>query len=62
VLSVETGISIGDLIAIFTLKGELVSLGRATMTSKGIYEAEHGIVAKPERVVMSSGTYVRKWK
>lgn len=62
VLTVDTGISVGDLVAIFTLKGELVSLGRATMTAKAIYEAEHGIVAKPERVVMSAGTYVRKWK
>ena len=62
VLTVDTGISIGDLVALFTLKGELVSLGRAVMSSKQIYEAEHGIVVKPERVVMSSGTYVRKWK
>lgn len=62
VLSVDTGISQGDLLAVMTLKGELVSLGRATMTSKQIHEAEHGIVARPERVVMSAGTYPRKWK
>jgi H/ACA ribonucleoprotein complex subunit 4 len=62
VLSVETGISLGDLAAIMTMKGELVALGRATMTSKQIVEAEHGIVAKLERVVMSPGTYPRKWK
>ncbi len=62
VLTVETGISPDDLVALFTLKGELVALARATMNSKQIYEAEHGIVAKPERVVMSPGTYLRKWK
>jgi H/ACA ribonucleoprotein complex subunit 4 len=62
VLSVETGISAGDLVAIFTLKGELIGLARATMSSKEIYEAEHGIVAKPERIVMGPGTYPRKWK
>ena len=62
VLVVDTGISVGDLIAIFTLKGELVGLARATMDSRQIYEAEHGIVAKPERVVMSPGVYPRKWK
>ncbi|MDI6642505.1 MAG: RNA-guided pseudouridylation complex pseudouridine synthase subunit Cbf5 [Candidatus Hodarchaeaceae archaeon] len=62
VLTVETGISPDDLVALFTLKGELVGLARATMNSKQIYEAEHGIVAKPERVVMSPGTYPRKWK
>lgn len=62
VLRVDTGISHGDLVALFTLKGELIALARATMTSKQIFDAEHGIVAKPERVVMSSGTYPRKWR
>lgn len=62
VLTVETGISAGDLIAILTLKGELVGLAHATMTSREIYEADHGIVAKPERIVMSPGTYPKKWK
>jgi len=62
VLSVDTGISPKDLVALFTLKGELVSLAWAEMNSKQINEAEHGIVAKPERVVMTPGTYPRKWK
>ena len=62
VLTIETGVSPDDLVALMTLKGELISLARATMTSKQILDAEHGIVAKPERVVMSPGTYPRKWK
>jgi H/ACA ribonucleoprotein complex subunit 4 len=62
VLTVETNISPDNLIALMTLKGELISLARATATSKQILEAEHGIVARPERVVMSPGTYPRKWK
>lgn len=62
VLQVDTGISQDNLVALMTLKDEVVALARATMTSKQIYEAEHGIVAKPERVVMSPGTYPRKWK
>ena len=62
VLTVETGISSDALVALLTLKEELISIARATMTSKQILEAEHGIVAKPERVVMSPGTYPRKWR
>jgi H/ACA ribonucleoprotein complex subunit 4 len=62
VLRVDSGISAGDLIAVLTLKGELVELARAVMTSKQMVEAEHGIVAKPERVMMLPGTYQRKWK
>ncbi len=62
VLTVETGISTEDLVAIMTIKGELVGLARGMMSSKEIYEAEHGIVSKPERIVMSPGIYPRKWK
>jgi H/ACA ribonucleoprotein complex subunit 4 len=58
----ETGISPGDVVALMTIKGELISLAKAEMTSKQILEADHGIVAKPERVVMSPGVYPRKWK
>lgn len=62
VLSVETGISKGDTVAEMTLKGELVALGKSLMTSQEIHEAEHGIVAEPDRVVMEPGTYPKKWK
>ena len=62
VLTLETGISRGDVVALMTIKGELISLAKAEMTSKQILEADHGIVAKPERVVMLPGIYPRKWK
>jgi H/ACA ribonucleoprotein complex subunit 4 len=62
VLKVETGISEGELVAVMTLKGELVELAKAVMKSRQIFEAEHGIVAKPERVVMPVGVYPRRWK
>ncbi|MEM2282559.1 MAG: RNA-guided pseudouridylation complex pseudouridine synthase subunit Cbf5 [Candidatus Hadarchaeales archaeon] len=62
VLSVESGASVGDLVAVMSLKGELVALMEATMTSKQIAEADRGLVAKPVRVVMKPGTYPRKWK
>lgn len=62
VLKLDSGISVGDLIAVFTLKGELIELAIAQMTSKQMLEAEHGIVAKPERVAMTPGVYPRKWK
>lgn len=62
VLKVETGISVGGLIAVMTLKGELVALMEALMTSKQMYEADKGLVAKPVRVIMKPGTYPKKWK
>ncbi|MFN4133453.1 MAG: RNA-guided pseudouridylation complex pseudouridine synthase subunit Cbf5 [Candidatus Hadarchaeales archaeon] len=62
VLKVDSGIKRGGLVGVFTLKGELIELARTTMDSEEIVNAEHGIVARPERVVMLPGTYPKMWK
>lgn len=62
VLRLETGIKRGSLIAIMTQKGELVALAKAEMTSNEILEADKGIVAKTERVIMDRGTYPKTWR
>lgn len=49
-------------VAIMTLKGELVAIAKALMSSHEILEAYKGIVAKPIRVIMRPGTYPRQWK
>jgi H/ACA ribonucleoprotein complex subunit 4 len=62
VLSVESGIEKGDPVAIFTLKGEAVSFGKAQMKSSEILKAATGIVASTDRVLMEAGTYPKGWK
>jgi H/ACA ribonucleoprotein complex subunit 4 len=49
-------------VALFTLKGEAVALGRALMTSREILDQEKGVAAKTERVLMDRGTYPPMWK
>lgn len=62
VLSLETGISVGSVVAIFTLKGEAVALAVAEASTEEILNMEHGIVAKVKRVLMPRGTYPKCWK
>jgi H/ACA ribonucleoprotein complex subunit 4 len=62
VLSLETGIIKGSLVAVLSLKGEAVALGRGVVSTDEIMRMEHGIVAKVERVLMPRGTYPRCWK
>lgn len=62
VVSVETGIEKGDLVAVFTLKGEAVSFGIAQMKSMEIFKAATGIVASTDRVLLETGTYPKGWK
>jgi len=51
-----------SLVAIMTLKGELVAIGRSTMDSEEIVEAESGVVAEVERVIMPRDLYPPMWK
>jgi H/ACA ribonucleoprotein complex subunit 4 len=62
IAKLDTKIMVGMKIGIFSLKGELVALGRAIMTSKQMIEEHHGIAAKTERVIMRVNTYPRMWK
>lgn len=62
IVSLNSGIKVDTLVGIFTLKDELVALGRALMSSEEILERERGIAVKTERVIMRPGTYPRMWK
>lgn len=62
VLSIETGVSKGALVAIFTLKGEAVALATAEASTEEILKMDHGVVARVKRVLMPRGTYPRCWK
>lgn len=61
VLQVQSDMEEGDLAAAFTLKGELVAVGRTKMAAKDVPEKEGGILLKTDRVVMTPGTYPRRW-
>ncbi len=62
VAQLDAGIEVGEPVALMTLKGELVGLGEAQMTSHQVMEADKGIAATAARVVMRKGTYPKTWK
>lgn len=53
----EDNIKKGEWVAIFSLKGELVAIGKASMNSKDIYKKKKGLAIKVDRVLMKKGTY-----
>ncbi|MFB6292394.1 MAG: RNA-guided pseudouridylation complex pseudouridine synthase subunit Cbf5 [Candidatus Nanohaloarchaea archaeon] len=57
----QDGIEKGETIAIMTLKGELVALAEAEMTSEKMYDAD-GTAASLESVHMDPETYPKRWK
>ena len=62
IVALHEGINVGDRVAVFTVKGELVALGRANMSSNRILEAKKGIAVKVSRVIIEPGLYPRAWK
>jgi H/ACA ribonucleoprotein complex subunit 4 len=62
VLQVDSGIEKGRTVSIFTLKGEAVALGKATVSTQEMLDLKHGVVAELARVLMPRGTYPKVWK
>ena len=62
ILKLSSNIAAGDVVAIYTLKGELVAVAQALLSTPEIVEREKGIAFKTNRVVMKPGTYGRLWR
>ncbi len=62
VLYIEKTVKKDGLVAIFTLKNELVALGKALMNAEDMLKVRSGIVVDVTRVIMERGTYPSFWK
>ncbi|MBM3898468.1 MAG: RNA-guided pseudouridylation complex pseudouridine synthase subunit Cbf5 [Thaumarchaeota archaeon] len=62
ILKVSGNIKKGDTVGFYTLKGEIVALAEASMSSDEIRSQQKGIAAEPNRVIMKQGTYPKMWK
>jgi H/ACA ribonucleoprotein complex subunit 4 len=60
-LTLSKGIRIGDMVAVYTQKGEAVSLGIARMSDKEMMRAKTGIAVQTSRVLMKTGAYPKGW-
>lgn len=58
----EDGIDKGDIIAVLTLKDELVILGKAEMSSKEMKTKKKGVACSILRCIMERGTYPNLWQ
>lgn len=58
----EPGIKPGDIVAIFTHVGEVVSIGKAMMTSEDLLKSAEGQAVETAAVAMKPGIYPSEWK
>ncbi len=61
VSELDDDITIGEEIAILTLKGELIAMGISYMNSKDVIKKNKGAFIKTSKVFMEIDTYPKKW-
>ncbi len=62
ILQISPNIVKGDTICMYTLKGELVAIGEALMSTEEIVGASKGLAFMTKRVIMKAGTYPDLWR
>lgn len=62
IVEIDSDIKKGDIVAVFTLKGEVVAIVKSLMSTDEIIQKNKGVCAKIERVFMKKGTYPSIWK
>jgi len=62
VCKLDSGIRPDDWVGYFTLKGELIGMGCAVMSTEQVLELDHGIAFNTVRVMMPVDTYPRVWQ
>jgi H/ACA ribonucleoprotein complex subunit 4 len=62
IVAVDKKIQKGSLVAIYTLKGEIIALAEANMDLAEIKENDKGIAFTIKRLIMKPDTYPRGWK
>lgn len=62
ILRITPNLRQGELVGIYTQKGEVVALAEATMSEDDIRDAVKGHAFETKRIIMAPDTYPRKWR
>jgi H/ACA ribonucleoprotein complex subunit 4 len=62
VIAVPQDLRVGELVGVYTLKGEIVGLAQAAMTKDEIEQNVRGIAFVTKRLIMKPGTYPKAWR
>ncbi len=62
ILEISHGLKKGDLVGIYTLKGEIVALAEAIMSEDEIVESTKGFAFQIKRIIMAPNTYPKNWR
>ncbi len=62
ILKISQNLKNGDIVGVYTQKGEAVALAEATMSDEEIQDAAKGYAFETKRIIMAPKTYPKKWR
>lgn len=62
VLKISQNLKKGDIVGVYTQKGEAVALAESTMSEEEIQDATKGYAFETKRIIMAPNTYPKKWR
>ncbi len=62
ILQISPNLKKGDIVAVYTQKGEGVALAESTMSEDEIRDATKGYAFETRRIIMTPNTYPKKWR
>jgi len=62
ILQISQNLQKGDLVGVYTQKGEAVALAQSTISGEEIQESSKGYAFETKRIIMSPNTYPKKWR
>ncbi len=62
ILEISHGLKRGDIVGIYTKKGEVVALAEAIMSEDEIVENTKGFAFSTKRIIMAPNTYPKSWR
>ncbi len=62
ILEISRGLNRGDLVGVYTQKGEVVALAESILAENEIMENTKGFAFKIKRIIMAPNTYPKSWR
>jgi len=62
ILKISPNLKKGDIVGVYTQKGEAVALAESTMSEEEICDATKGYAFETKRIIMAPNTYPKKWR
>jgi len=62
ILKISPNLKSGDIVGVYSQKGEAVALATSTMSEEEIRDATKGYAFETKRIIMAPNTYPKKWR